>query len=158
MTSYFRATFEDGAIEVRSTQTRPYVACFEGPYGVSWTASQSRIPLGARWAAAEAIDAKTYRAILAAREVERAGGETEAALVKARDALRRAQQDQAGAMRCIEAARTVLDSQDEQRLRQWGGAERAREYLIEAQQKQARAYGRIEKARRDLAKLEALTK
>jgi hypothetical protein len=66
-TRYFKAALPHG-IEVRSSQSRAYVACHEGrdnPW--SWTMEMHRIPTGAKWAKAEEITAKEYRAILAER-------------------------------------------------------------------------------------------
>lgn len=136
-TTYFKATVA-GKIEVRSTRTMPYVAAYDGRYGVSWTTKRANVPFGVMWGAAEEITAGEYRAIIKARDVAKAGGEREMKLNKARKALRSAQIDQGYAGHYLP------------RLAQDG----ATDALLLYQRRQACAFQRILKARRDIARLE----
>lgn len=109
MTTYFQATFADGKVEVRSTASRTYAACFFGRYGVSWAGRLDLVPAGVKWARAVEITADAYRAIILARDVAKAGGsETAAKLKKARAALGSGQRDQKTAFRVMNSLRDTM--------------------------------------------------
>jgi hypothetical protein len=178
-TTYFRATFRDGAVMVRSTQSRAYAFCYrQNRYPQSgWTSRQDLVPAGAEAAPAEEITAQEYRAILGARDVKRHGSEDAVKLTKARDTLRRAQSEQANAFRAIAQCRAlvaVMDTPEGLDRARWqsgfcGAKDAVRmgkepatpaqcepklvARMVEEQERQARAYGRIAKATRDIAKL-----
>lgn len=166
MTTYFRAIFQGGRVEVRSTKSRAYAFCWMGPAWpyIGWTSRRDLIPASATaFSPAEEIDEITYRSVLKAREVKAAGGEQAAKLATARRALRSGQRDQFWAGKRVVAVNLQIGgatpSQAADEVGVYGiGKEQLAEavsYLVEAQKRQANAFKRIAKAMRDIAKLEA---